>query len=189
MADSSDPITGASFQRVAAFSGDQSKVVAWKDLITFKVSDSIIKDLATRNIKVQNIEDAIGDLNIDLYQIQIDKFPKLPGASAPATPEEFLYFAGTNLNTLVDTKISTFYPLDASLDDVKWKSHSPIGAVIRIDIPIFRAPTSGDNILGPWTGKSIGDNAAVVCSESDGTHWRLSTLSIGYSVSNSMASM
>lgn len=51
-----------------------------------------------------------------------------------------------------------------------------------MDIPLFRAPTSWNTILGSWTKKSVGDNAAVAYSESDNTHWRFSTLSTPFSV-------
>jgi hypothetical protein len=182
MENSLNPSTQATFQNVAAFTGDENKVALWKDLLNFKVSDDIVKSLAARDITVQKIEDAMGDLNIDMYTVQIDKFPRLPGTTAPATPEEFLYYARTNLNKLIDTNISEFYPLKPDLDDEKWMSKSPVGAVIRIDIPFFRIPAGQDTMMGSWDSISVGDNAAVVCSESDANHWRLSTLQTPFNV-------
>ena len=182
MGNSLDSNSQGTFQNVAAFTGDQNKVAFWKDLLDFKVSDDIVKALATRDITVQKIEDAKGDLNIDMYTVQIDKFPKLPGTNAPATPEEFLFYARTNLNKLIDTNVSKFYPLKADLDDAKWNSKTPVGAVVRIDIPFFRIPAGRDTMMGSWNSMSIGDNAAVVCSESDSRHWRLSTVQTPFSV-------
>ena len=75
---------------------------------------------------------------------------------------------------MVDKSISNFYPLTDDPDGTKWNSEDPIDAVIRIDIPAIRVPTSA---WLPWiSGKTINDNAAVVCSESDEQHWRFSTV-------------
>lgn len=162
------------FQNVA-YTGDQALVKFWSDLLSFQVPDSVVKALAVRDIEVQKYDDAMGDLNVDLYQVEITKMPTLPGNTASATAEEFLFYVRTHIDEFIDTKLSNFYPLDNSLDKATWESKSPVGAVIRIDIPLMR--TLG---LDTPFGRFISDNAAVVCSESDATHWRFTTVSTPY---------
>lgn len=156
---------GQSMFQNAAYTGDQALVKFWSDLLNFQVPDAVVKALAARDIKVQKYDDAMGDLNVDLYQVQITKMPTLPGGTGPATAEDFLFYVRTHIDEFVDTNVSNFYPLDSSLDKATWESKSPVGAVIRIDIPVIQV-----------SSMTVGDNAAVVCSESDATHWRFTTV-------------
>jgi hypothetical protein len=133
----------------------QTYAANWADLLQFQVPSSIVTDLAGRNMKVQNFDDAIGDLNLDFYPVKITKMPTVNGTQVDAAG--LLEHVRRNLNDFVNTFYSTFSPYQTPTDSVKWESASPLGAVIKIDIP------------GP-------DNAAVVTSLAEGSRWRFSTI-------------
>lgn len=126
----------------------------WSDLLRFEVPVSVVTALAARNMKVQRFDDAIGDLNLDLYPVKVVKLPKINGVTVDEAG--LLNHLRLNLNTFVNTSYSEFIPY-AGTDDTKWSSADPVGTVIKIDI------------AGP-------DNAAVVASLVENSRWRFSTI-------------
>lgn len=163
-----------------AYTGDPAQVKGWEDLLEFQVPDVVVNAMAARDIKVQKFDDALGDLTVDLFEVRISKLPVLPGETAPATAEDFLFYMRTHLNDdrFIDTGVADFYVLDAAMDKATWESRNPVGAVIGINIPFWKSlkMSAMDTPLGTVELKSIGDNAAVVCSGADGAHWRFTTV-------------
>jgi hypothetical protein len=72
------------------------------------------------------------------------------------TPATFIKHVRMNLNSLVDTSISSFHPYSSSLDARSWASDKPTGTVLKIHI---------------WP-----DNAAVVVSSATPTGWTFTTV-------------
>jgi V8-like Glu-specific endopeptidase len=125
---------------------------AWADLFNWKVPDWMNGYLAGRNMSVQRIEDAAGELNLDRYEVRITTLP-----STAASAVALLAYLRTHLNDFVDTRMSEFIPYTPGDDDVKWTSSSPVGTVLKIDL------------AGP-------DNAAVVASLVEDQRWRFTTV-------------
>lgn len=111
------------------------------------------------------IEDAVGDINLDRYMVWVDDLPENPGGGGKFSAEEFLTYWRTHINDFVDTSISAFFPYaprrdpTGNVDEVKWNSSSPLGAVITIELPI----------LGP------DESGSVVCTLIEPNRWRFST--------------
>lgn len=123
----------------------------WVHLIRYQVPAGISSSIEARGMKVQKIEDAIGDLNLDFYPVRVSTFP------TGFDGESFLQHVRTHINDFVDTRNSEFSPYDDSVDGPSWQSAAPDGSVIYI------------NIIGP-------DDAAVVASSSAANRWRFSTV-------------
>jgi hypothetical protein len=123
----------------------------WADLINWHVLPAIDTALAARNMHVQRLEDAIGDLNLDRYQVRIDAMPSGYDAA------ELLDHIRTNLDDFIDTSKSNFLPYAPGVDDAQWSSASPVGAVYKILIP-------------------PGDNGAVIGSLVEPLRWRFTTV-------------
>lgn len=115
------------------------KAADWTDLIQWKVPAPLQSALEGRGFAVQKIEEAVGDLNLDFYKVEIASFP--PGWDARKLLDHFI----THINDFVDTDKTEFIPYDDS-DKAKLASADPVGAVFYLDIQ------------GP-------DNAAVVLSD------------------------
>ena len=134
--------------------GAQQYGPLYMDLLTFEVPAPIVANLTARSMSVQHYEDAIGDLNLDLYSIQISRLPTIGGSAVDAAG--LLAHIRTNCNSFIDTGNSEFLYYDPA-DEAKWLSNDPLGTVFKIDI------------FGP-------DNAAVVCSLFEPTRWRFTTI-------------
>jgi hypothetical protein len=115
------------------------KAADWTDLIQWKVPAPLQSTLEGRGFAVQKIEEAVGDLNLDFYKVEIASFPS--GWDARKLLDHFI----THINDFVDTDKTEFIPYDDS-DKAKLASPDPVGAVFYLDIQ------------GP-------DNAAVVLSD------------------------
>ena len=126
----------------------------WLDLVRYRVPEAVNSMLGGRDIQVQKIEDASGDLNIDRYDVRVDTLPTIDGAQLDAPG--LLQRIRLNLNDFVDSTYATFSPYVPGTDDAMWASGS-IGAVYKIDM------------LGP-------DNASVVASIIEDSRWRFSTV-------------
>ncbi|KAI4164971.1 MAG: hypothetical protein LQ342_001247 [Letrouitia transgressa] len=126
----------------------------WADLISFTPPVEIFKEMKTRNMRIHMLDDAVGDhMNLDHFAVEINKLPSFNGKQL--TDVECLSMVHKNMNSYVDTSLSSFTPFTAG-DQTLWLSDNPLRAVLKIEI----AP----------------DNAAVVVSEANATHWRFSTL-------------
>jgi hypothetical protein len=123
----------------------------WADLFNWSAPDWIPGYLAGRNMSVQRLADAKGELNLDRYEIRIARMPE------GVNEESLLDNVRLHLNDFIDTRNSQFLPYTEGDDDAKWASPSPIGAVFKIDV------------FGP-------DNAAVVTSLVEARRWRFTTV-------------
>ena len=113
-----------------------------------------VRDVAS----VQKIDDAHSTVvNLDYFPVTINQLPVINGVRQ--TPEQFLQYIRTNINSFVDTDYSTFSPYNwYGIDDTQlWNSTNPIGAVIAIDI------------AGP-------DNGSVIVSHSSSNKWTFTTI-------------
>src|ERR1022692_1553997 len=107
---------------------------AWADLVRFRPSTAIQTDVKSRSSKwyIHKIEDAWGDINIDLYPVDVSSVP------SGMTAESLLEHVRTNINFFVNPGFSRFDPYDdkyppATFDDKKyWLSSAPESAVISI---------------------------------------------------------
>ena len=129
---------------------------SWTKLLLLKVPENIRASLGARKMRVQyaHNESYSNDLNIDLYPVRINRFPSYRGKLM--TAPMMLKHIRMNINSLLDTSISSFHPYSTSMDAPRWASDDPTGAVMKIRIP--------------------GDNAAVVVSSATPTGWTFSTI-------------
>ncbi|MDQ3287065.1 MAG: trypsin-like peptidase domain-containing protein [Pseudomonadota bacterium] len=123
----------------------------WADLFNWTAPDTVTSLLAPRGMRVQRIQDAIGELNLDRYEVRCTGLP------AGWSDTSLLDHLRRNLNEFLDTDNSEFIPYAAGQDDVAWGSSNPVGAVFKIDI------------MGP-------DNAAVVGSLVEERRFRFTTV-------------
>jgi hypothetical protein len=133
----------------------------WKHLIKFQVPITIQNELQKRNMKVQTFESAAGpDINLDYYGIIIKQFPTVNNIQLDAKNLlKTIRLGMTGKSPLfIDPNKSTFLPLE-SVDDAKWNSSDPTGAVVFIDTPYPK-------------------DAAVVVSKATDEFWIFSTITI-----------
>ena len=112
-------------------------------------------------------------LNIDRYEVKIDKMPVLPGARRHATPAEFANFIRVNFKEFLDPIVSDFQAMSKQ-DDLRWKSKDPLGSIM-----IFRI-----NPIAVLENKRLpainAEQAAVITSELIATptshKWRFATV-------------
>jgi len=122
----------------------------WAELYNWRVPAAVVATLGPRNMQVQSIHDAHGELNLDLYEVRCTRLP------TGMSEIDVLRRLRTHLNDFVDTRNSEFEPYEAG-DATRWNGASPTGAVIHIDV------------VGP-------DNATVVASLVEDRRWRFSTI-------------
>jgi hypothetical protein len=120
------------------------------DLFQWIPPQSIVDQMAARGFGIQRIADAVGDINLDHYQIRIDRFPD--GWDGPRLLQHFI----RNVNSFVDTGKTSFAPYGPS-DVATLASANPIGTVFNLDI------------AGP-------DNAAVVISAAEAQYYAVTTI-------------
>lgn len=133
---------------------------AWKGIASFRPSTAIQQGVQARGDTqtVHRIEDASGRINLDYFPITISKLPIVSGQRL--TAPELLKHIRLNLNSFVDTSVSTFEPFH-NVDEQKWQSSSPSGALILINIKLTPVIT---------------DFALVVTSMESQNEWRFSTV-------------
>lgn len=123
----------------------------WADLFNWRAPAAVEQAVSARGMAIQRIADARGELNLDRYEVRCERLPD--GWSATA----LLDHLRLHLNDFVDTDYSQFIPYDSGVDDARWQSSAPAGAVFKIDIG------------GP-------DNASVVGSLVEPQRWRFTTV-------------
>ncbi len=106
-------------------------------------------------MNIQKLEDAIGDLNLDLYPVRVTKLPTVNGTALDSAG--LLNYIRLHIDDFVDTDLGNFLPYLAGTDDTSWTSSSPAGTVFKIDL------------AGP-------DDAAVVTSLAESRRWRFTTV-------------
>ncbi|SAL05099.1 hypothetical protein AWB81_07019 [Caballeronia arationis] len=134
----------------------------WEPLISFRPPTAIQTAVNGKGIHwhVHRIEDAYGDINLDYYPISISAMPVLNGRTLSA--DELLSYMRLNINSFVDTRMAEFSPYDDS-EAAVWKSSSPLGSVVHIDMKAF----------GGWVNP---DDGSVVIAEHTADHWIFSTI-------------
>jgi hypothetical protein len=143
---------------------DWDKMDLFKNLLLFKAPSVVENSLKNKRMKIQYFfnENNKSHVNFDFYRVKISKLPDT------YDEKELLkkirrYFE----NEFIDTNYAYFYP-HSKMENEKWLSDSPLGAVLEIDI---RSTLFGVDLFGP-------DNAAVVCSQFDELKWRFSTITM-----------
>lgn len=101
-------------------------------------------------------------VNMDEFNVTINQLPYMNGVQM--SPQNFLQYVRTNINSFVDTGLSTFTPYahGSTFDAALWNSTNPEGAVISIDIPfnsgsVITSYAAADQwifttIKEPWNG-------------------------------------
>jgi hypothetical protein len=151
---------------------------AWADLISFRPSAAIQATLKSRSSSwyVHRLEDACGDINIDVYPVAVSVLPA--GMSA----ESLLEYVRTHINDFVDPNYSRFDPYDEKYppavfgDKAHWLSSDPESTVISIQMRMWGAET--------WNWKTgthdhtytNPDDGSVVCAQRETNFWIFSTL-------------
>jgi N-acetyl-anhydromuramyl-L-alanine amidase AmpD len=128
---------------------------SYRELFQWPVPTSVARAIEARGFKVQTIDAAIGDLNLDRYPVAITRFPS--GWDAPSLLQHFI----RNINQFIDTDLTEFSPYDDS-DAEKLASSNPKGAVFKLDL------------FGP-------DNAAVVISAAEPQFYIVTTINTPWS--------
>ncbi|MEO0535909.1 MAG: hypothetical protein AAF215_18800 [Cyanobacteria bacterium P01_A01_bin.123] len=139
-------------------SGLLPNLSAWKELISFRPLHSVQNAVIIARCKIQTIEKALGDVNLDYYPVEVSKLPKNNGKSM--TPEEFLSYIRLNINRFVDTNISEFKPIDSSAE-ILWTSKKPTDAVISIKMKLASISV---------------DKGSVIVSRFSSDNWIFSTV-------------
>ncbi|HMJ92706.1 MAG TPA: peptidylprolyl isomerase [Allosphingosinicella sp.] len=148
-------LDGASFYRAMTIGPQdvqraQAYAPRWADLYNFQVPSAVVSAIQARGMTVQRIADAMGELNLDRYEIVVDTPPA--GMDGAELLKRFLH----NINGFVDTDNTEFNPYGPA-DAAQIVSANPVGAVFNL------------NIIGP-------DNAAVVVSAANSNYFRVSTV-------------
>lgn len=120
----------------------------YRDLFQWRVPSAIRQQVEARGFRIQNIEDAVGDLNLDFYKVRIDRFP--PGLDGPTLLARFIQ----DTNSFLDRGICSFDPYSAA-DAVTRNGANPVGTCLNLDI------NSNASFYDPrgW------DDAAIVISD------------------------
>src|SRR5262245_25065455 len=103
-------------------------------LISFRPPPDIQKAIDDRGFKgnrwhIHQIESAAGPVNLDNYLVKILRLPSEKGLDSL---EGLLRHIRLNINNFVNTDDVEFSPY-ADSDASKWRSDSPLGAVVHID--------------------------------------------------------
>ncbi|MEP6502446.1 MAG: papain-like cysteine protease family protein [Betaproteobacteria bacterium] len=120
------------------------------DIFQWTVPASVVSEITARGFSIQTIDDAVGDLNLDFYKVDITRFPS--GWDGPKLLAHFM----RHINDFIDTDNTEFIPY-APGDAQRLASANPVGTVFKLDI------------AGP-------DNAAVVISDVKPRYFSVSTL-------------
>jgi hypothetical protein len=141
----------------------------WADLISFRPSAAVQSAVKSRASSwyIHKIENAYGDLNIDLYPVNVSVLPK------GLTAESLLEYLRTNINDFLYSGYARFQPYDDKYppaaspgDKARWLSSSPTPAVLSIQM---RTPV-------PWEYHLNPDDGSVICAEKTTNYWIFSTL-------------
>jgi N-acetyl-anhydromuramyl-L-alanine amidase AmpD len=127
----------------------------FRALFQWPVPTSVVGAMEARGFKVQTIDAAVGDLNLDRYPVAITRFPE--DWDAPRLLQYFI----RNINQFVDTRLVEFIPYDES-DAQRLASSNPVGTVFKLDL------------LGP-------DNAAIVVSAAEPKFYIVTTINTPWS--------
>jgi hypothetical protein len=142
---------------------------AWADLINFRPSATIQTGLKSRasTWHIHKLEDAYGDLNIDLYPVNVSVLP------TGMTAENLFEYFRTHINDFLDNDYALFEPYDDKYppaaipgDKARWLSSSPESTVISIQMRMHL----------PWIHHINPDDGSIICAEKTTNFWIFSTL-------------
>jgi hypothetical protein len=147
-----------------AMGQDLQRLGAWKEVLSFRPSITVQRKVRSRgeNWATHRIEDAVGNVNVDIYSVEVSKLPMSNGEEIEAS--EVLEHIRTNLNSFVDTSIAEFRPFDEAEKRI-WESKDPTGAVMLIDMKVF-------GVINP-------DSGCVVTTRRTRNEWFFSTIRSG----------
>lgn len=128
---------------VVAVQDDLPDLSAWRNVLSFRPAaetQDVVKGMGS-NWAVHRIEDAKGDVNLDIYSVEISRFPVVKGAAL--TPEQLVQHIRLNLNDFIDQRIAEFRPFDEA-NRARWEDATPTGAILLIDMKLWGiSPDSG----------------------------------------------
>ncbi|GEM_PF-1059401 len=131
---------------------------------------------------LQNLENANGSLvNNDYFSVTFNTMPykPVPHQNEQFTPEEFLYYVRTNLDSFVNTNYSSFAPSNQTgyNEGAIWYSNNPMEAIIHINIPSPINNQYGDDGSVITSGYQINTNGMGGFSNG---HWMFTTIKTPY---------
>lgn len=97
----------------------------WEYLLNFFPSRTTVENLGDETV-VHEIEDGVGDINFDLYEVEIKELP--PGQNASQLAKHIRL----NFNKFIDTEISRFH--FEGENNAKWTSSNPLNTISKIDL-------------------------------------------------------
>ena len=128
---------------------------AFRELFQWPVPKSVVRAIEARGFKVQTIDAAVGDMNLDRFPVSISRFPKDWNAS------RLLQHFIRNINNFLNKTLTEFLPYDDT-DAQRLASANPVGTVFKLDM------------FGP-------DNAAIVISAAEPQFYIVSTINTPWS--------
>lgn len=139
----------------------------WPSLTGFRPSGEVQRSVNKRGTgwRVHKIENGWGPINLDLYPIRIRKLPKVNGSQWTAT--QLLNYIRLNTKVFIDPDLTEFEPYDTPKDSDLWKSDSPVGAVLHLNLGVFARA---------WNSSVSPDEASLVCSAAADDNWMFSTI-------------
>lgn len=143
---------------------DLREVPHWKTVLSFRPPAVVQKRVRARgkDWAVHRLEDAVGDVNLDIYSVIVSKLPSKGGKVMEAA--EIVEHVRRNLNDFVDQSVAKFQPFDE--DERKlWESDDPTGAILLVDMEIF--------------GVANPDSGCVVTTRRTRNEWIFSTIRSG----------
>jgi hypothetical protein len=125
------------------------QIPLWQEVVQHQVPQSVKNKLQNLDDTqsspyygwaLQNIENADGSLvNNDYFSVTFNTMPykPFPHQNQQFTPEEFLYYVRTNLDSFVNTNYSSFAPSNQTgyNEGAIWYSNNPMEAIVHINIP------------------------------------------------------
>ena len=135
----------------------------------YTVPDAVLQKLSELDtsifgdFEVQTVQDAAGSVvNMDYFPIKLDMLPYKPNSNQRYTADEFLNHIRTNINSFIDTDLSSFSPstITGTNEAALWNSANALGSIIHINIP----PPAGDG--------------SVICSHHSQEKWIFTTIEV-----------
>jgi hypothetical protein len=127
--------------------------------------------------RVQHLDGAYGDINLDYYPVQVFRLPVLPDQKKKATAAELFQYFRTQLTegTFTNPSICEFEGFNDE-ETTLWLSASPTGAIIHIDM--YKLLVLPNPFGPPIPINTNPDDGSVVCSLHDGQRWIFSTIQV-----------
>jgi hypothetical protein len=164
--------------------GDVMQSLHWADLIDVVVPQNLVTAVEARGLEIQKLGGGYGDVNLDWFQVDIDRLPNIPGTTTQFDDAGFFEYVRKTFprflmpypRTLKPESLEAYEPNDI----VSWASATPLGTVLVFTMdgnPL--PPTPG--WVSPNRGTPLTERGLVLCSEyvsapGEDHHWNFSTL-------------